>query len=323
MATLLEASSVYCQRLARERARNFYYGFLLLPRARRDAFCAVYAFMRYCDDIADGDDSTSGKAARLREWRQALDRALHGDYGNQHAGNSMVLPAFHHAVQQYSIPPEYFHALMDGAEMDLSIRTYRTFADLYQYCYRVASVVGLCSLHILGFRDPAAKKLAEACGIAFQLTNILRDLREDAQSGRFYLPLEDLERFGYPPEQLAAGVYNGEFVRLMQFEIERARSFYDQAVPLIEMVEPESRPALWTLMSIYRGILESIERNRGNVFSRAAALTEMEKIGVLLQAAKMRIAMRLHAGAALEPEWGPQRAKGRVGEPPGWRPFHG
>lgn len=323
MPTLLEASSAYCQRLARERARNFYYGFLLLPKPRRDAFCAVYAFMRYCDDVADGDDSVSGKAARLQEWRQALDRALAGDYESDPGGNSMLLPAFHQAVRQYAIPAEYFHALIDGAEMDLSVRAYRTFAELYQYCYRVASVVGLCSLHILGFRDPAAKKLAEECGIAFQLTNILRDLREDARSGRIYLPTEDLERFQYRPEQLAAGVYNAEFQRLMQFELQRARSFYDHASPLIGMVEPESRPALWTLIAIYRGILESIERNRGNVFSRAAALTEMEKIGVLLEAAKMRIAMRLQAGAAVEPGGGPQGAEARVGEPPGWRPFHG
>ena len=308
MSTALEASAAYCQRVARQRARNFYYGFLLLPRPRRDAFCAVYAFMRYCDDVADGDDSISGKAAGLQKWRQALDRALEGDYGSGDAGDSRILPAFHHAIREYSIPPEYFHALIDGAEMDLSIRTYGTFAELYQYCYRVASVVGLCSLHILGFRDPGAKILAEECGIAFQLTNILRDLKEDAQSGRIYLPVEDLERFGYSPQQLAAGVYNRDFLRLMQFEIERARSYYDRSYPLLEMVEPESRPALWTMMTIYRGILGSIERNRGNVFSRAAALTDMEKIGVLLQAAKMRINTRLRAKAEVEP---------------GWRPFHG
>ena len=299
MTTLLEASSDYCQRVARERARNFYYGFLLLPRPRRDAFCAVYAFMRYCDDVADGEDGVSTKAARLREWRQALEGALRGDYGD-----SLILPAFHQAVRQYSIPAEYFHDLIDGAEMDLSIQTYRTFEDLYRYCYRVASVVGLCSLHILGFEDPEARKLAEECGIAFQLTNILRDLREDARSGRIYLPLEDLERFNYSAEQLAAGVYNQEFLLLMQFEIERARGFYERAYPLIEMVEPESRPALWTLISIYRGILRAIERNRSNVFSREAALTEMEKLEVLLQAAKMRL-------------------RHKAGLKPGWQPFHG
>jgi 15-cis-phytoene synthase len=326
MQTLLEASSAYCRRLARERARNFYYGFLLLPRPRRDAFCAVYAFMRYCDDVADGSDSVAAKSARLREWRQALERALNGDYGNDaassaisggnHRTENLLLPAFHHAIERYSIPPEYFHDLIDGAEMDLSIRTYRTFEDLRQYCYRVASVVGLCSLYMLGFRDPEAKKLAEECGIAFQLTNILRDLREDARNGRVYLPQDDLERFSYSPEQLAAGVYNSEFLRLMQFEIERAKGFYERSYPLIEMVEPESRPALWALISIYRGILATMERNGCNVFSRPAALTEMEKLGVVLAAAKMRVKL------AVLP-----RAQGRFRSPekldPRWRPFRG
>ena len=284
MPTLLETSSRYCQRLTRQRARNFYYGFLLLPRPRYDAFCAVYAFMRYCDDVADGAGATADKAARLQEWRRAFDRTLRGDYGG-----SLILPAFHDAVRRYSIPPEYFYDLMAGAEMDLSIRSYRTFDGLYQYCYRVASVVGLVSLHIFGFRDPAAAKLAEECGIAFQLTNILRDIREDAGSGRIYLPLEDLERFEYSPDQLAAGVYNRKFLGLMRFQIERAWGYYENTYPLLDMVEPECRPALWALMAIYRGILMAIERNECNVFAREAALTEMEKISVVLRGVRMRL----------------------------------
>lgn len=294
MANLLATSFRYCQRLTRERARNFYYGFLLLPKPRREAFCAVYAFMRYCDDVADGEESAPVKAVRLREWRGALERALQGDYGD-----SRILPAFHSTVERYSIPAEYFYDLIAGTEMDLSIRSYRTFEDLYQYCYRVASVVGLCSLHILGFRDPAAKKLAEECGIAFQLTNILRDLREDAQGGRIYLPREDLEQFHYPAEELAAGVYNAQFLRLMGFEIERAKGFYERAYLLIDLVEPESRPALWTLISIYRGILARIEQNEGNVFSRVAGLSDMEKLGMVLRATSMR----LRSKAGWEPRW--------------------
>ena len=304
MADRLKLSNVYCRKLTRARARNFYYGFLLLPKPRRDAFCAVYAFMRYCDDVADGADSAPVKATLLREWKEALGRALEGNYGD-----SLILPAFHAAVRRYAIPPEYFYELIAGAEMDLDIRSYRTFADLYQYCYRVASAVGLCSVHILGFHVPgfedpaagklAAKKLAEDCGIAFQLTNILRDLREDAQSGRIYLPLEDLERFEYSVEELRAGVYNAQFLNLMRFEIERARSYYDRADGLIEMVEPESRPALWTLISIYRGILSRIESSGGDVFTHAAALSRREKIAVLLQAT----ARQLRQKAGLEPRW--------------------
>jgi phytoene synthase len=298
MADRQKLSYNYCRKLTRARARNFYYGFLLLPKPRRDAFCAVYAFMRYCDDVADGSDSLRVKVTLLREWKEALGRTLEGDYGD-----SLILPAFHASVRQYAIPPEYFYELIAGAEMDLEIRMYRTFDELYQYCYRVASVVGLCSVHILGFADPSTKsaalKLAEDCGVAFQLTNILRDLREDAQAGRIYLPLEDLERFEYPPEQLRAGVSNPQFLNLMRFEIERAREYYDRADGLIEMVEPESRPALWTLISIYRGILSRIESSGADAFSRAAALSRREKIEVLLQAT----ARRLRQKAGLEPGW--------------------
>jgi phytoene synthase len=293
----LENSYRYCRRLARARARNFYYGFCLLPKERRDALCAVYAFMRYCDDVADGDASVSEKARGLKEWREALERALEGNYG----GNR-ILPAFHDAVRRYQIPKQYFHELIAGAEMDLAICSYRTFDDLYQYCYRVASVVGLCSLHILGFRDAAARGLAEQCGVAFQLTNILRDLRQDAAAGRVYLPLEDFERFHYSPEGLAAGVVDRAFVELMRFEIARARGYYDRAFPLIEMVEPESRPALWTLISIYRGILGVIERgveNGANVFSRPAALSDMQKIALVLRATGLWL--RHRAGG--RPDW--------------------
>lgn len=294
MTAEVESSYRRCQQLARERARNFYYAFWLLPKPRRDAFCAVYAFMRTCDDVADGDASGAEKAVLLRQWRAILDRALSGD-----CRDHWILPAFQDAVQRYAIPAEYFQELIAGSEMDLSIRSYRTFHDLYQYCYRVASVVGLCSLEIMGYRDPAAKKLAEQCGVAFQLTNILRDLREDAATGRIYLPLEDLERFHYSPQELAAGVYNGAFLELMRFQIERARGYYEKAAPLIAMVEPESRPALWTLISVYRGILEVIARNQGNVFSRPAALSDMEKIAIVARAAGMRL--RHRAGG--EPDW--------------------
>ena len=283
MLSPLEISSRYCVSLARQRAKNFYYGFLLLPKPRRRAFCAIYAFMRYCDDVADRDGSVEEKSLRLRHWRAALDRALTGDYGD-----SLILPAFHDAVQRYSIPPRYLHDLITGTEMDLSLPPFQTFDDLRRYCYHVASVVGLCSIHILGFRDPAACKFAEECGIAFQLTNILRDLREDAHNGRIYLPLEDLRRFDYSADDLRAGIFNQQFRSLLRFEMDRARLFYKKASPLLDLVDSESRPALWAMMRIYEGILDSIERNGGNVFLRRAGLSDVQKIYVLLQASWMR-----------------------------------
>jgi 15-cis-phytoene synthase len=308
VSSSLERSYQYCSRLARHRARNFYYGFWLLPKPRREAFCAVYAFMRYCDDVADGASPTAEKAERLREWHQVLERALGGEYGD-----NPMLPAFHDAVGRYHIPPEYLHALIAGTEMDLAVRSYRTFDDLHRYCYSVAGVVGLCSLHMFGFRDPQAKLLAERCGIAFQLTNILRDVAEDAAAGRIYLPLEDLERFGYATEDLTRGVRSPAYCDLMRFEIQRAHDYYEQAAPLIEMVEPESRPALWALISIYRGVLGAVERrveaaavaygaahtHGVGASPRPAALTDMEKIALVFRATMMRLQLR----AGGRPDW--------------------
>jgi phytoene synthase len=255
VAVSLENSYRHCHRLARERARNFYYGFWLLPKPRRDAFCAVYAFMRHSDDVADGSAPATQKAAQLRSWHETLARALAGEYGDH-----PILPALHDAVRRYEIPAEYLHELIAGTEMDLAVGSYRTFEELYQYCYRVAGIVGLCSLHMFGYRDPRAKLLAERCGIAFQLTNILRDVEQDAAACRIYLPLEDLEKFECNPEQLLRGIRGAGYVSLMRFEIARARAYYGEAAPLIEMVEPESRPALWTLVSIYRRVLRAVER---------------------------------------------------------------
>ena len=290
----LERSYRHCRSVARERARNFYYGFWLLPRERRDAFCAVYAFMRICDDVADGDADAAQKRMLLRGLHEALDRALQGNYSD-----SPIFPALHDAVKRYAIPADHLHELIRGTEMDLSIRSYATFDDLRQYCYRVASVVGLCSLQMLGFQDPKAKVLAEQCGLAFQLTNILRDVREDATVGRIYLPLEDLERFGYSPQQLAEGVYNGAFADLMRFEVARARTYYEEAAGLIPLVAPESRAALWALMSIYRGILGRIERGGSAVLSRRAALSNLEKIALVLRAEGMRLQLSIGG----EPDW--------------------
>jgi phytoene synthase len=305
----LERSYQHCRKVARARARNFYYGFWLLPKPRRDAFCAVYAFMRYCDDVADGEAAPPEKAARLGEWRKALDAALRGEYREP-----QILPAFHDAVRRYAIPPEYLHDLVSGTEMDLTIRSYRTFEDLYQYCYRVASVVGLCSLHMMGFVDAQAKPLAERCGVAFQLTNILRDVREDALAGRVYIPADDLQRFGCAPEHLAATQRSRELREVLRFEIARARGYYDDCARLIELVMPESRPALWTLVTIYRRLLGAVARDveaapdhyaavigrNGSAGSlRRASLSGIEKAGVVVRAAAMRLQLQMGG----KPDW--------------------
>jgi phytoene synthase len=279
----LESSYRCAEEIARNRARNFYYSFVVLPPARRRALCAVYAFMRYCDDISDGTTGTEHKLALLEKWRGQLDLALAGN-----AAGAPILPAFHDTVRQFSIPGEYFHWVIDGAEMDLSVCRYSTFEDLYQYCFRVASAVGLVCLQIFGFSAQQAKKYAEDCGIAFQLTNILRDIREDASRGRIYLPQEDLRRFQYTPEDLQGGIVNEQFCALMKFETDRAREYYSRARNLLPLIDEISRPSLWAMMEIYGRILGKIVARRYDVFGRRIRLSIPEKAAVALRALAMR-----------------------------------
>src|SRR6185295_10459898 len=182
----LEESYAFCERVARTQAKNFYYSFLLLSRPQRRAMCAIYAFMRYCDDLSDAED-VPDRAASIARWRNDLECALAG-----RAAEHPLWPAFADAAEHYRIPHQYFYDMIDGVSSDLEPRRVRTFAELYDYCYHVASVVGLTVVHIFGFDSPDALKLAEKCGVAFQITNIIRDVKEDAQRGRIYLPAEDL-----------------------------------------------------------------------------------------------------------------------------------
>jgi 15-cis-phytoene synthase len=272
----LEQSYRHCRAVARRRAKNFYYSFLLLPREQRNGMCAVYAFMRYCDDLSD---EPGASREPLERWRTALDHALAGRYDGH-----PTLPAFHDTVKRYRIPHEYFHEMIDGVSSDLEPRRIRTFDELYRYCYQVASVVGLTTIHIFGFDSPAALPLAEKCGVAFQLTNILRDIREDGDRGRIYLPQEDLARFGVSAADLGAGKQTQEFTDLMRFEAARARAYYDESRPLLEVVSARSRPSLWALIEIYSRLLAKIEAANYDVLSRRIALTALEKSWIVVRA---------------------------------------
>lgn len=275
----LALSYSYCRRITRAAARNFYFAIFLLPRQKRDALCALYAFMRHADDISDTPGEPSAKLERMAAWRATLDRALAGDT----AGNP-ALPAFYDALSRYKIPARYLHDLISGTEMDLSISSYATFEMLRGYCYRVAGTVGLCCTHVFGFREQRALDLAEKLGIAFQLTNILRDVRVDFEMDRVYLPQEDLQRFGCRPAELA-GPVTPPTRELLAFEAERAWQLYDEGGELLRLIDEDSRPALWALARIYSGILEEIDARGYDVFAAdKVRLSTAYKVWVMLRA---------------------------------------
>jgi 15-cis-phytoene synthase len=272
----VDQSYAYSKRVARSRAKNFYYSFVLLSEQQRKAMCAIYAFMRHCDDLSD-EPGASGEA--LERWRAELSDALEGRFSGH-----PVWPGFHHTVRRFGIPHQYFYEMIDGVVSDLEPHRFETFEQLYRYCYQVASVVGLTVIHIFGFDTAVALPLAEKCGVAFQLTNILRDIREDAARGRVYLPAGDLRRFGVTEDDLHAGVRSPAFLKLMAFEAERARAYYDESRPLLDLVHPRSRSSLWALITIYSRLLERIQRSNYDVFARRVRLSPVEKSWIIVRA---------------------------------------
>jgi 15-cis-phytoene synthase len=277
----LRASYAFCSDLARREAKNFYYSFLLLPSQQRRSMCALYSFLRHTDDLVDGQGSACEKRSALTRWRLDLDLAL-ADQKAQWPG----LPALANSVHLHKIPCVYLYDVLDGVEMDIEPRSFATFNDLYRYCYHVASAVGLSCIHIWGYQQEGgrAEELAEACGIALQLTNILRDVREDSRAGRIYLPQEDLERFGVAPEELAGIHPNDRLRSLFAFEGQRAYNYYEQAAPLVNLIEPIGRPALGAIVGIYRALLDEIARRDYDVLATRVSLPGWRKTAIALRA---------------------------------------
>jgi 15-cis-phytoene synthase len=284
-----------CRGIARSAAKNFYYAFLLLPRRKRESLCAVYAFMRRCDDITD--DPTLSFPERRRKLDQWLD-SLHHAQQNSPTDDPILL-ALTDTQRRFQIPAGLLDELATGTAMDIeerpldpvedeplfalqpSLIRYKTFEDLRLYCYRVASVVGLVCIHVFGYRDPRAESLAERCGLAFQLTNIIRDVKEDAQLGRIYLPEEDLIKFGVSSEDLLTTPNPAHFRPLLSMEADRAREFYQSGDELIPYISEDSQPALWVLINIYRCLLEKIAEREYDVFTAKVSLTVSEKLRVM------------------------------------------
>ena len=282
MKPSLARSYAYCDRLARREAGNFYHGFRLLPRAQRLAMSALYAFLRIADDLSDGPGTSADKRRLVAEWRAGLDHALAGHYSHR------LHEALHHTVLAFHIRRQYLDDVLDGVEMDLETADYATFEDLRLYCYRVASAVGLACIHIWGFSDERAKIHAEQAGLAFQLTNILRDLGEDAARGRVYLPREDLKRFGYSEDKLRRGERDDSFRALMRFEIARARTLYAASWPLAPLLSPPGRAVFLVMARTYRSLLAAIESSDYDVFRKRARVSKWRKLLFALQALPAR-----------------------------------
>lgn len=311
----LSSSYDFCRDLTRRTAHNFRFSFLTLPADKRRAMEALYAFNRVTDDL--GDDETASielRRTRLKTWRESLRLAMHQGTG-QAVENTPdtkevatfwshpALPAIADMAVQHQIPSEYLFAVIDGVEMDLQPVAMRTFVELERYCYHVAGAVGLCCIHVWGFRGDQAIPLAIDCGLAFQLTNILRDISEDTQLGRVYLPSEDLDRFGHSHEDLRSQVLTPRFVELMRFQTNRAKAYYDQAEGLFDYLEPPGRRILRAMIDIYRGLLMEIERRQFDVFSERVSLPKWKKLwfagrAILMSAprgsARSRAAIRVH-----------------------------
>ena len=303
----LDAAYEKCREIARREAKNFYYAFLALPKHKRDAICAVYAFMRHADDLSDDE-------SRSREERRADLAAWLADWQHAASGEPTDDPVFMALADtqaSFQIPLELLDQLVQGTAMDVesalvapaadaaeangaaeplpynNYTTFPTFDDLRRYCYYVASVVGLVCIRIFGYSDPRAESLAEDTGVAFQLTNILRDVPEDAERGRIYLPLDSLDRFGVPIENLAA-LRDGAHMTLNQRELleslaKRAEDYYKSGFALLPLIDADSRPALRVLVTIYRSLLRRIERRGYDVFSERVRVPLLTRLTILFR----------------------------------------
>lgn len=274
----------YCTDLARRSGSNFYYSFFFLPQERRDAMHAVYAFCREVDGAVDDPAPGSDPRAHLARWRADVAALYRADGTACATSSNPIIVCLADHIRRLGIPQEYFDEIISGVEMDLTINRYATFRDLYQYCYRVASVVGLICLKIFGARAPEAQTYAVNLGIAFQLTNILRDLKPDGERGRIYLPTEDLQRFGYREEELLAGVPTPAFTSLMEFECRRAQDYYRTAEAALPDSDRRALLPAEIMRAIYYTILERIEAARYQVFDRRITLSPPRRVAVALGA---------------------------------------
>ena len=264
----------YCQQKAASSGSSFYYSFMFLPPNRRRAITALYAFCREVDDVVDECQDQQIAATKLAWWRLELDRLYAGQPDHP------VTRALKPVLEEFNLPREQLLEIIDGMEMDLQQTRYLDFTALSLYCYRVASVVGLLAAEIFGFEDRATQKYAHDLGMAFQLTNIIRDVGEDARRGRVYLPLDELKRFEVPVADILNARHSDNFRRLMEFQIERAEQYYAQALGALPAIDRKAqRPGLM-MAAIYRTLLDEIKRDGCMVLNQRTSLTPLRKLWI-------------------------------------------
>ncbi len=291
-------AQAHCTRVTKRSGSNFYYSFLFLPKARRDAMYTVYAFCREVDSVVDDARPGDNPLQQLEQWRAELAAA----YGGNPAHPVTISLARH--ASEWEIPKAYFEELITGVEMDLTIRRYATFSSLHVYCYRVASVVGLICLKIFGTRSESAEDYAVNLGLAFQLTNILRDLKTDAERGRIYLPQEDLARFGCAEDDILKQHYSAGLLSLLQFECARARGFYRKAEAVAERLPARDRRSLIAadiMCGVYSRILDRIETSGYRVFGPRISVSATTRL-VIASGIWLRSALSLRGSRAARTE---------------------
>lgn len=263
--------------ISKKSKSSFYYTFSLLPPIKRDAMNTVYAFCRQTDDIVDeGNEDDNIKYEKLRKWTIEFDKGLHGN------SDYFLLNKLSQIIHKFNIPVEPFFELIKGVEMDLQKKRFSTTEDLLDYCYKVASTVGLMCIEIFGYKNNSAKNYAINLGLAMQLTNIIRDVKKDAMNGRIYLPSEDLKKFSYTEEELLGNVYNNNFVELMTHESKTARGYFYKADESLDMNDRKSLFAARAMQHIYSRLLDKIEQKKFNVFSNSINVSKFEKVFIAL-----------------------------------------
>lgn len=302
MSSQLDEAYAYCEGVTRRHAKSFHFAASFLPRHKQKLVFPIYAFCRHVDDEIDeiGDGDEAAAVAAVERWRERLEEAYAVADGNnlplfgakdEDQGQRLVFTAWHDLLRRHPIRKEIPLDLIRGVVQDTTVKRYATFEELYVYCYRVASTVGLMSSEILGYSDPSALGYAEAMGIGMQLTNILRDVKEDAERGRIYLPAEDLKRFGVSEEDIIGGRMTENMRDLLKFEIQRAREYYAKGEKGIPMLERDTRFTVLLASRVYGRILDEIEKQDYDVFARRAHTTKLQKLasvpGIWIESRRM------------------------------------